>query len=114
MGFPFALITQLPTIINGIIKLVDVVEGLVRKPKAGAEKKKMVLDSILADIEDDAGDLEGIEFDPDDYRATKLLFFDGKYNWTCLLNQLPALRIAISNFIDAVVAVKNILAKCDE
>ncbi len=114
MGFPFALILQAPAIISAIAKAIDLVEDLVRKPKAGAEKKEMVLDKVLGDIEDDATDLEGIEYDQDEYIPTKMLFFDGKYNWGCLLGELPELRAAIGDVIDAVVSVKNILAKCDE
>jgi hypothetical protein len=117
MGFPISLVTQLPTIISGVISLVNTVEKLVRKPKSGAIKKEMVLDSILADIEEDANAGETTPTpEPDGYWdvPAKLLFLDGKYNWTCLIGKLPALRVAIGNLIDAVVAVKNVLAECDE
>ena len=114
MGFPFALILQAPAIIGAIAKALDLVEDLVRKPKAGAEKKEMVLDKILGDISDDAYKLEDTEYEEDTYIPTKMLFFDGKYNWGCLLSELPELRAALGDVIDAVVSVKNILTKCDE
>jgi hypothetical protein len=116
MGFPLAMITQLPSIISGVVSLVDTVENLVRKPKQGAVKKEMVLDSILSDIEADAktAGAEDVTGADDEWIPSKLLFFDGKYNWTCLIGKLPALRVAIGDLIDAVVAVKNILAECDE
>jgi hypothetical protein len=108
MGIPIGIITMLPTLVRGVTELVGTVEKLVKKPGSGAEKKEMVLDAFEDQVkaEADVADDSGVYGD--------MLFFDGKYDWGCLITKLPALRGAVGDLIDAVVRIKNILKVCDK